>query len=66
VDHILADPVFPILLELYRCVELSTFKGPEGYYEACAAYRTWRKNSGNPYRDRDGRKQTRKNKSSER
>ena len=60
VDHILADPVFPILLELYRCDELSTFKGPEGYYEACAAYRAWRRNSGNPYRDRDGRKQTRK------
>jgi poly(A) polymerase len=60
VDHILGDPSFPILLELYRCDELSTFKGPEGYYEACAVYRTWRKNTGNPYRDRDGRKQTRK------
>ena len=56
VDHILSDPAFPTLLELYRCDELSTFKGPEGYYEACAAYRAWRKNSGNPYRDRDGRK----------
>jgi poly(A) polymerase len=66
VDHILSDPVFPILLELYRCDELSTFKGPEGYYEACAAYRAWRKNSGNPYRDRDGRKQNRKMNPSER
>ena len=47
---------FPLLLELYRCDELSTFRGPEGYYEACAAYREYRKNLRNPFRDEDGRK----------
>ncbi len=43
-------PLFPILLELYKCDELSSFKGPEGYYEACATYRAWLKNSRNPWR----------------
>jgi poly(A) polymerase len=66
VEHVLEDPLFPVLLELYRCDELSTFKGPDGYYEACAAYKAWRRNSGNPFRDGDGRKLTRNGRSSER
>lgn len=45
------EPLFPLLLELYRCDELSSFKGPEGYYEACAAYRNHLKNSRNPWRN---------------
>jgi poly(A) polymerase len=45
------EPLFPLLLELYKCDELSTFKGPEGYYEACAAYRAHLRNSRNPYRN---------------
>ena len=52
----LEDFRFPMLLELYRCDELSTFRGPDGYYEACAAYREWRRNLRNPYRDEEGRK----------
>lgn len=52
----LEDPRFPLLLELYRCDELSTFRGPDGYYEACAAYREWLRNRRNPYRDEEGRK----------
>ncbi|MBL8966553.1 MAG: HD domain-containing protein [Spirochaetaceae bacterium] len=50
------DPRFPLLLELYKCDELSTFRGPDGYYEACAAYRSYLKHSGNPYRGADGKK----------
>ena len=45
------EPLFPLLLELYRCDELSSFKGPEGYYEACAAYRNHLKNNRNPWRN---------------
>jgi poly(A) polymerase len=45
------EPLFPLLLELYKCDELSTFKGPEGYYEACAAYRSHLKQGRNPYRN---------------
>jgi len=45
------EPLFPLLLELYRCDELSSFKGPEGYYEACAAYRNHVKNVRNPWRN---------------
>ncbi len=56
VEDTLRNPLFPTLLELYRCDELSTFRGPDGYYEACAAYRAWMKNVKNPYRGPDGRK----------
>lgn len=56
IGRILDDPLFPVLLEVYRCDELSTFRGPEGYYEACAAYKAYLKNSRNPYRDRDGKR----------
>jgi poly(A) polymerase len=45
------DPLFPLLLELYKCDELSSFKGPEGYYEACAAYRAYLRTSRNPWRN---------------
>lgn len=45
------DPLFPLLLELYKCDELSSFKGPEGYYAACAAYRAHLKNTRNPWRN---------------
>jgi poly(A) polymerase len=55
----LENPLFPILLELYRCDELSTFRGPDGYYDACAAYRQYLKNVRNPYRSPDGRKTAR-------
>ncbi len=55
VSRVLDDPLFPTLLELYRCDELSTFRGPDGYYDACAAYKAYLKNSRNPYRDADGK-----------
>lgn len=56
IGRILDDPLVPVLLELYRCDELSTFRGPDGYYEACAAYKAYLKNSRNPYRDSDGKR----------
>jgi len=56
IGAILDDPLFPVLLELYRCDELSTFRGPDGYYEACAAYKSYLKNSRNPYRDMNGKR----------
>jgi poly(A) polymerase len=55
-EGIIDNPLFPELLELYKCDELSTFRGPEGYYEACSAYKAWLKNSRNPYRNADGKK----------
>ncbi|MBU0927356.1 MAG: HD domain-containing protein [Spirochaetes bacterium] len=58
VGRILDDPLFPVLLELYRCDELSTFRGPDGYYEACAAYKAYLRNSRNPYRDSDGKRRS--------
>jgi poly(A) polymerase len=58
-DGVVDDPRFPILLELYKCDELSTFRGPDGYYEACAAYRAYLRNSRNPWRDASGKKLSR-------
>jgi len=52
----LESPLFPLLLELYRCDESSSFKGPEGFYESSAAYRTYLRNVKNPYRSADGKK----------
>jgi len=54
--EIMASPLFPTLMELYRCDESSSFKGLEGYYENSAAYRTYLRNVKNPYRSADGKK----------
>lgn len=48
-SDIVLDKRFPTLLELYRCDEFSTFKGPDAYYAACAAYRAFVRHSKNPY-----------------
>lgn len=46
-DHrrgpIMASPLFPLLLEVYRCDLSSTYRGPEGYYRACKIYRRFTK-----------------------
>jgi len=52
----MASPLFPTLMELYRCDESSSFKGLDGYYENSAAYQTYLKNVKNPYRAKDGKK----------
>jgi poly(A) polymerase len=54
--EIMASPLFPVLLELYRCDESSSFKGPDGYYESSAAYQSYLRHRRNPYRSDDGKK----------
>jgi poly(A) polymerase len=54
--EILESPLFPTLLELYRCDESSSFKGLDGYYESSAAYQSYLRNRRNPYRSADGKK----------
>jgi poly(A) polymerase len=49
-SDILGSELFPLLLELYRCDLSSTFRGPDGYYEACRVYRKWLKDSKNFYK----------------
>lgn len=56
VQATLESPLFPLLLELYRCDESSSFKGPEGFYESSSAYRAYLRNVKNPYRSADGKK----------
>lgn len=56
IEPVMASPLFPALLELYRCDELATFRGPDGYYEACKTYRAYLRNVKNPYREADGKK----------
>ena len=54
--EIMASPLFPVLMELYRCDESSSFKGLDGYYESSAAYQSFLKHRRNPYRSADGKK----------
>ncbi|MDR2576253.1 MAG: HD domain-containing protein [Treponema sp.] len=53
--EIMVSPLFPLLMELYRCDESSSFKGLDGYYQSSAAYRSFLKHSRNPYRSADGK-----------
>jgi poly(A) polymerase len=53
--EVMGSPLFPVLMELYRCDEASSFKGLDGYYENSAAYQTWLRNLRNPYRSADGK-----------
>ena len=50
------SPLFPLLMELYRCDESSSFKGLDGYYQSSAAYKSYLKHRRNPYRSADGKK----------
>ena len=58
-EEVMTSPLFPDLLELYRCDISSTFRGPDGYYRACKTYRSFLKNSRNPFRSSDGKKRLR-------
>jgi poly(A) polymerase len=58
-EEIMQSPLFPTLMELYRCDESSSFKGLGGYYENSAAYQAYLKNRRNPYRTSDGKKVSR-------
>ena len=48
-SKIMASPLFPTLMELYRCDESSSFKGLDNYYENSAAYQSYLKKLKNPY-----------------
>jgi poly(A) polymerase len=54
------SPLFPTLMELYRCDESSSFKGLDGYYESSRAYQSYLKHRRNPYRNADGKKMGRR------
>ena len=58
--EIMESPLFPLLLELYRCDESSSYKGLDGYYESSAMYQSYLRNRRNPYRSADGKKLNRK------
>jgi poly(A) polymerase len=58
-EKVMSSPLFPELLELYRCDVSSTFRGPDGYYQACRTYRSFLKHSKNPFRSSDGKKRLR-------
>jgi poly(A) polymerase len=53
--EIMESPLFPVLMELYRCDEASSFKGLDGYYENSAVYHAYLKYRRNPYRSADGK-----------
>jgi poly(A) polymerase len=55
-ERLMADPLFPLLLELYRCDLESSYRGPSAYYRACKIYRAYIRNSNNPYRTSEGKK----------
>lgn len=55
-EKAMQNPYFPLLLEVYRCDLLSSFRDPQGYYDACKAYRRFVKNTKNPFRNADGKK----------
>ncbi len=55
-EETMSHRLFPLLLEVYRCDISSTFRGPEGYYEACRVYREFLKHRKNPYRTAAGKK----------
>jgi poly(A) polymerase len=48
-SEITSSPLFPALMELYRCDESSSFKGLDGYYDSAAVYQAYLKNVRNPY-----------------
>lgn len=50
-EPVLASPLFPQLLELYRADLSSSYADEAGYYEACRIYQRYRKDRGNPYLD---------------
>ncbi|MDZ7793174.1 MAG: HD domain-containing protein [Spirochaetia bacterium] len=58
-QEVMASPLFPELLELYRCDVSATFRGPDGYYRACKTYRSFLKHQRNPFRSSDGKKRLR-------
>ena len=59
-ESVMASPLFPVLMELYRCDESSSFKGLDSYYENSAVFQAYLRNVKNPYRNADGKKKRRR------
>jgi poly(A) polymerase len=55
-ERVMSSELFPRLLEVYRCDLSSTFRGPDGYYEACKIYQAFLRHRKNPYRKNNGDK----------
>lgn len=51
IEHILESPLFPLLLELFRCDLASSYRKLTKYYNACRAYKKYTKNRNNPFRE---------------
>lgn len=47
----LKNPLFPKLLEVFRCDLLSTYGDPEDYYRACKFYKAFLRRQNNPYQE---------------
>ena len=54
VAGVIDSPLFPTLLELYRCDESSSFKELDGYYASSAFYRAYLRDRRNPFPDERG------------
>jgi poly(A) polymerase len=48
-EKLMDSPLFPLLLELYRADVAATYRGPQGYYDACRIYKRYLKNKKNPF-----------------
>ena len=48
-EHILSSPLFPALLELFRCDVASSSRNLSNYYQACKFYRRFLKKQKNPF-----------------
>jgi poly(A) polymerase len=48
-ERVLASPLFPLLLELYRADLSSSYGNEDGYFEACRIYKAYLRDKANPY-----------------
>lgn len=53
-EAVISSPLYPLLLELFRCDISSSFRSMDMYYDACDHYKRFQKFSVNPYRDSSG------------
>lgn len=53
-ESVISSPLYPVLLELFRCDIASSFRSMDMYYDACDHYKRFQKFSVNPYRDSSG------------
>lgn len=59
IEQTLSSPMYPLLLELFRCDISSSYRAMDIYYDACKHYKKFLRYTKNPYRETDGtRKRT--------